>query len=226
MNVKRKIPMASIGVLLTFVSMISIGGSGMSAYGQDNDDLSNVNDSTETKKSSQAIDLGVDANLNKLEIEHVGGGFGSLQTDTDNNIWVTGGRWDLQSNPSNASANSSRVGFNATIDMRGTDNSAQHVHKISDFNLDKMSINSGAEGSVLTFNGTASIETPIGLNAEVPISIKLIDSGQIFLSANSESGVVEPKWIPKGGLISLLIDDQKLKDHFGITPVYGNVRKE
>ena len=227
MNVKRKISMISIGVLLTFVSMISIAGSfGMSAYGQGTDDPSSINNSTETKKSSQDINLGFDANLNKLKIEHVGGGFSSLQTDDDNKIWVTGGKWNLQSNPSNASANSSRVDFNATIDMKGTDNSAQHVHKISDFKLDKMSVNTGDEGSVLTFNGTATIETPIGLNADVPISIKLIDSGQIFLSANSESDVVEPKWLPKGGLISLMIDDQKSKDHFGSTPVYGNVRRE
>jgi hypothetical protein len=31
---------------------------------------------------------------------------------------VSSGKWDLQSNPSNTTANSSSVMFNATIDMR------------------------------------------------------------------------------------------------------------
>jgi hypothetical protein len=225
MNVKKKISMISIGILLSFVSIISITESfGMSVYGQNNDDPSDINDSTESKKGKQ--DVAVDVDLNNLKIEHAGGNFGSLQTDDDNKTWVTSGKWDLQSNPSNATANSSGVIFNATIDMRGTDNSAQHIHKISEFKLAKKSVDSGDEGSVLTFNGTATIETPLGLNGEVPISIKLIDASQVLLSANTQSGIVEPKWIPKGGIISLMIDGQKISDHFGSTPIYGNVRRE
>lgn len=223
---EKKKSMMSVGIVLAFVSIIFITASFlMNAYGQNNYTSSNVNDSADSKKSGQDTNVAIDVNLNKLKIEHAGGGFGSLQTDADNKTWVTGGRWDLQSSPMNTTANSSGVGFNATIDMRGTDNSAGHSHEVSDFKLAKMSVDSTDEGSVLTFNGTATIETPVGLNTEVPISIKLIDSGQVFLSSNAQSGIVEPKWAARGGVISLTID-QQVNDHFGSTPVYGSIRKE
>ena len=48
----------------------------------------------------------------------------------------TTGNWDLVSDPSNANqSNSSVVNFNATINMKGTDNSDGHEHKISEFKL-------------------------------------------------------------------------------------------
>lgn len=223
---EEKKSMMTVGIVLALVSVIFFTASlGMNAYGQDNDGSSKVNDSIKSKNKSQGTDVSVDVNLNKLKIAHAGGGFGSLQTDADNKTWVTGGKWVLQSTRLNTTANSNGVDFNATIDMRGTDNSAGHSHEVSDFKLDKMSVDSTDEGSVLTFDGTATIETPVGLNTEVPIRIKLTDSSQIFLSSNAQSGLVEPKWVPKGGVISLAID-QKINDHFGNTPVYGNIRKE
>jgi hypothetical protein len=224
MDVKKKNFMISICIVLAFISIISITGSfGMSVYGQKNDS-SNVNDLTDSRKKSQDVSVNVD--LNDLKIEGVGGTISSLQTDNNSKNWVTSGKWDLQSNPSNTTANSSRVRFNATIDMRGIDNSLPHTHKISEFKLTKTSVESGDKGSVLTFIGTANIETPFGLTTEVPIIIKLIDSGQVLLSADAQSGVVEPKWVPKGGIVSLLIDNQKLQEHFGNSPVYGTVKKQ
>jgi hypothetical protein len=226
MNVKKKISMRSIGILLGFVTIISLtGSSSLSVFGQNNADPYSTNDNTVSKKRNQDIDVNIGVELNNLKIEHVGGPIASLQTDSGK-TWVTSGKWDLQSAPSNASANSKNVNFNATIDMRGTDNSGERRHKISAFILTNNSVITGDEGSVLTFNGTATIKTPSGLFTEVPISIKLMDSGQVFLSTNPQSGVVEPKWIPKGGIISLTIDGQKINEHFGSSPVYGTVRKE
>jgi hypothetical protein len=86
--------------------------------------------------------------LNNLIIEHAGGGFTSLQTDADNKTWIATGSWDLVSDPSNATqSNSSAVQFNATVDMRRTDNLEGHEHQISEFNLANSSIGSTNEGS-------------------------------------------------------------------------------
>lgn len=216
----------SVGIVFAFVSVIFIASSfGMNAYGQSNEGSAKVNNSKISKNKSQGPNVAVNVDLNKLKIAHAGGGFTSLQTDADNKVWVTGGRWDLQSDPLNTTAKSAGVNFNATIDMRGIDNSAPHSHKVSDFKLSKMSVDSTDQGSAITFNGTATIESPVGLNSEIPISIKLLDTGQVFLSSNAKSGIVEPKWIPKGGIMILTIDP-KINDHFGNTPVYGNIRKE
>ncbi len=55
--------------------------------------------------------------------------------------WIATGDWDLIADPSKANqSNSSMISFNATIDMRGTDNSAGHEHKISEFKLTRHSI--------------------------------------------------------------------------------------
>jgi hypothetical protein len=164
--------------------------------------------------------------LTDILIDHAGGGFSSLQTDADNTTWITTGSWDLISNPSNSNqSNSSAVQFNATIDMRGTDNSAGHEHEISEFKLTNSSIGSSDEGSLLRFNGTASIETDVGLYSDVPISIGIIDEGPAIISIDTQTNEIKPQWIPEGGTISILIDD-RVEDHFGNTPVYGNVRGE
>jgi hypothetical protein len=49
---------------------------------------------------------------------------------------------------------------------------------------------------------------------------------QSFILTDPQTIKAEPKWIPKGGTISLLIDNPKLAEHFGSSPLYGTVRKE
>ena len=109
--------------------------------------------------------------------------------------------------------------------MKGTDNSDEHEHKISEFKLTNSSIGSSEEGSEITFNGTGTIETDIGLYSDVPISIKIYDQGPAIVSIDTQTNEIKPQWIPNGGTISVLIDE-RVQDHFGNTPVYGNVRRE
>ena len=74
--------------------------------------------------------------MSSLIIDHAGGSFTSLQTDNDNKTWIATGEWDLDSEPSGVNqSNSSVINFNATVNMRGTDNSDGHEHKISEFKL-------------------------------------------------------------------------------------------
>ena len=163
--------------------------------------------------------------LQNLTIDHAGGEFTSLQVDGSNKTWITTGNWELGSNPSNVSQSDSLVTFNATIISRGTDNSAEHEHKISEFKLLNRSISSGSQGSEIVFNGTGTVETDMGLYSDVPISIKMNDEAPAIISIDTQSNKIEPQWIPGGGTIGLLIDE-RVEDHFGNTPIYGNVKRE
>jgi hypothetical protein len=164
--------------------------------------------------------------IDNLKIDHAGGTFTSLQTDNDNKTWIATGDWDLISDPSKANqSNSSMTSFNATINMRGTDNSAGHEHKISNFKLMRSSVGSSAEGSEFVFNGTATIETDVGLYSDVPVVVRINDEGPAIVSINTQTNEVKPQWIPQGGTISVLIDE-RVEDHFGSTPVYGGVKEE
>jgi hypothetical protein len=162
--------------------------------------------------------------LQNLTIDHAGGGFTSLQVDSSNKTWITTGTWDLVSNPSSLAQSGSLVNFNATIISRDTDGSGEHEHKISDFKLMNRSINSGSDGSEIVFNGTGSVETDVGLYSDVPISIRITDKAPAIISIDTQSNKIEPKWIPGGGTIGLLIDE-RVEDHFGYTPIYGNVKR-
>ena len=210
----------SSGIVSSAISMILIAGlPGVTVYGQN---------ATGNMSGTSMAQPGADSPspLNNLIIEHAGGGFTSLQTDSDNKTWIATGSWDLVSDPSNAGqSNSSAVQFNATIDMRGTDNSEGHEHQILEFNLANSSIGSTNEGSSFVFNGTASIETDVGLYSDVPVSIRIIDEGPAIVSIDTQTNEITPQWIPEGGTVSVLIDE-RVQDHFGSTPVYGDVKKE
>jgi hypothetical protein len=181
---------------------------------------------TDTGMTQPGVTSGSSSRINSIIIDHAGGGFTSLQTDSDNKTWISTGEWDLVSEPSNdTQSNSSVVNFSASVGMRGTDNSDGHEHKISEFRLTNSSIASDEGGSEIIFNGTASIETDVGLYSDVPISIKIDDEGPVIVSIDTQTNEIKPQWIPKGGTIGVLIDE-RVQDHFGNTPVYGNVRRE
>jgi hypothetical protein len=160
-----------------------------------------------------------------ITINHAGGEFTSLQVDTNNRTWITTGRWDLNSDPVKANLSGSSVHFNATIVSRGTDNLDEHEHKVSEFRLSNSSVKSGIEGSEFVFNGTGSVETDIGLYTDVPVSIKITDKAPAIISIDTQTNKINPQWLPGGGTIGLTIGE-KVEDHFGKTPIYGNVRRE
>jgi hypothetical protein len=208
------------GIVGSAIGMILIAGlPGVTVYGQN---------ATGNTTSTSIAQPGADSPSpsNSLIIEHAGGGFTSLQTDSDNKTWIATGSWDLVSDPSNAAqSNSSAVQFNATVDMRGTDNSEGHKHQISEFNLANSSVGSTNEGTEIVYNGTASIETDVGLYSDVPISIRIIDEAPAIVSIDTQTNEIKPQWVPGGGTISVLIDE-RVEDHFGSTPIYGNVKGE
>jgi hypothetical protein len=192
-----------------------IPGSGQNATGNE----------TAVEMAQPGPEDGSSALLSDLTIDHAGGEFTSLQVDGSNKTWITTGNWNLISDPANATQSGSLVNFNATIVSRGTNNSGEHEHKISDFKLMNRSINSGSEGSKIVFNGTGTVETNAGLYSDVPISIRITDKAPAIISIDPQSNKIEPKWIAGGGTIGVLIDE-RVEDHFGNTPIYGNVNRE
>ncbi|SRR5215204_3192194 len=222
MKTEKMISIISFGIIGSVIGMIlAAGSSGVAVYGQ------NVTGSDSSTNMTQAgVDSDGSSRVIDLIIDHAGGGFTSLQTDADNQTWIATGTWDLVSDPSNATqSNSSAVQLNVTIDTRRTDNSQGHEHKISEFKLVNTSIGSSSEGSNIVFNGTASVDTDVGLYSDVPISFRIIDEAPAIVSIDTQTNEIKPQWVPGGGTISLLIDE-RVQDHFGNTPVYGNVRKE
>jgi hypothetical protein len=213
----RTLPIIIIGLVIS--TMLSVE-SFVAVYSQ-NGDKQPI-----TGTARPGSDSRVPPRMNNLIIDDAGGGFTSLQTDPDNITWIATGKWDLSSHPNNSTgSNSSGVQFNATIHTRRTDNSQGHEHKISNFNFVNSSISSSSSGSIIVLNGTASIDTDIGLRPDVPISIRITDEGPAILSIGAQSNEIKPQWIPRGGTIALLIDESA-QDHFGNTPVYGDVKGE
>jgi hypothetical protein len=221
MKIEKMIWIISFGIIGSVVSTILAAEPSGVVYGQ------NVTANGPSTNVTQAgVDSGGSSRVIDLLIDHAGGGFTSLQTDADNQTWIATGTWDLVSDPANAvQSNSSAVQFNATIDTRQTDNSQGHEHMISEFNLVNSSIGSSSEGTNISFNGTATVETDVGLYSEVPISIRIIDGAPAIVSIDTQTNEIKPQWVPSGGTISLLIDE-RVQDHFGNTPIYGDIKEE
>jgi len=222
MKIEKIISILSLGVVGLLISgTLGVGFSEIVVFAQNL-----TGNMSGTNVTQTGVDSSGSSSLNDLIIDHAGGVFSSLQTDTDNQTWIATGTWDLVSDPSNATqSNSSAVQLNVTIDTRRTDNSQGHEHKISEFKLVNTSIGSSSEGSNIVFNGTASVDTDVGLYSDVPISFRIIDEAPAIVSIDTQTNEIKPQWVPGGGTISLLIDE-RVQDHFGNTPVYGNVRKE
>ena len=141
------------------------------------------------------------------------GSIASLQNDQSGRPeWILSGRWSMktisvQSPPPAPSANgqtnkstTSLVALDSSFGMVKLDGSGKHSHKISNFKLIGSPI---SNNKTITFNGTGTISMKDGPHNDVPISIKIIDKGAIIIS----------------------MDPAKVNNHFGNTPIYGNVVK-
>ena len=88
--------------------------------------------------------------------------------------------------------------FQANFDMVMLNGSSLHTHNINEFTLSQISNDNDKS---IVVNGTATIsmkEDPVN---DVPISIKVLDNN----------------------VISIWIDPAKINDHFGNTPIYGQI---
>lgn len=88
--------------------------------------------------------------------------------------------------------------FQANFDMVMLNGSSLHTHNINEFTLSQISNDNDKS---IVVNGTATISMKEGPVNDVPISIKVLDNN----------------------VISIWIDPAKINDHFGNTPIYGQI---
>ena len=88
--------------------------------------------------------------------------------------------------------------FDATFGMQMLNGSAKHKHTINDFKLIG-SPNKSSDGTV--YNGTATVSLKKGPVNNVPVTIKITNSGDF----------------------SLKVDPKLTENHFGDTPIMGKV---
>jgi hypothetical protein len=139
------------------------------------------------------------------------GTIASLQNDKDGKpAWLVAGLWKGSlTNMSSATAmsgtsnttsknNLPTATFSSVFDMVKLNGTALHKHQISNFTLTGMSMPSE---NISVYNGTATITMKEGPVNDVPISIRTLNNN----------------------IISIWIDPAKTMNHFGNTPIYGDI---
>jgi len=168
-------------------------------------------------------DTALAENLQKLNI-NAKGPIASMLKD-NNGTWIIWGAWNLLNNASDAARTSTNpLSFNATIHKVKADNTGAIAYNIYNFNLDAPLIKSAGASSKIVFNGTATVKTKAGESSQVPIKVTIIDRAPITASMDMRTGSVHGSWVPKGGTISIFIDD-KVFPEFGGSQIYGIVKK-
>jgi hypothetical protein len=88
--------------------------------------------------------------------------------------------------------------FDAVFSMVMLNGSALHKHQMSNFSLTGMSM---PTENISVYNGTATITMKEGPVNDVPISIRTLNNN----------------------IVSIWVDPAKTMNHFGNTPIYGNI---
>ena len=166
----------------------------------------------------------VTSNLKNL-MANASGIITSAQNDS-NNTWITWGKWALVSNPPEALQNDSTpLRFNATLKLVKSDNTERHNHEIHDFKLTDSSVTRNGESTTLILNGTAAISNYNKQSVQVPVSIKIIETGQQTALNKYRTRIHKPLLVTQRRNNKILIDDKNFHSHFGDNPIYGIVDK-
>jgi hypothetical protein len=128
------------------------------------------------------------------------GTIGSIQNGEDGKPqWILSGVWNTNLlNQSSNVVNSSNSVFDISFGMIMLNGSAMHTHFITDYVLQNKSMSNKA---VQVFTGTSTMSMKEGPISNVPTIIKIMNNK----------------------VISIWLDQSKLKNHFGNTPIYGIV---
>lgn len=148
--------------------------------------------------------------------EYIAGTIASIQNDKDDvPTWLLSGVWKgaiinidkeeikadiLPSNSINTNNDNDLpiADFEANFEMVMLNGSSLHEHTIYNFTLSDISM---TDDKNYTFNGTATISMKDSAVNDVPISIKILNNN----------------------VISIWTDQVKINNHFGNTPIYGQI---
>jgi hypothetical protein len=148
---------------------------------------------------------------------YTSGTIASLQNDKDGTpAWLVAGLWKgsltnmssatammMSSSSANNTMTTSKnnlptARFNAVFSMVMLNGTALHKHQVSNFTLTGMSMPSE---NISVYNGTATITMKEGPVNDVPISIRILNNN----------------------IVSIWVDPAKTMNHFGNTPIYGDI---
>ena len=151
--------------------------------------------------------------------EYISGSIASIQNGKNNKPeWLLSGAWnsavvDLDKEKHNLNQIPPNVitgddnkliaaMFQASFDMILLNGSSLHTHNINNFTLSQIPNNN--ENNNYVINGTATISMKDGPVNDVPISINVLDNN----------------------VISIWTDPSKINNHFGNTPIYGQILQD
>lgn len=133
------------------------------------------------------------------------GTISSVQLDkTGKPEWILSGHWksnllNAVSNHTGSHGNQSFTPvFDASIRMVMVNGSGLHSHTITNFNLSKIS---SPNNNTRQFNGTVTASMKNGPITGIPVSIKFLGND----------------------VISIWLDPMKIKNHYGSTPIFGEI---
>ena len=131
---------------------------------------------------------------------YIFGMISSVQNDNSGKpAWILTGFWKtnlLNQTQTNIANTSAGAVFNTSFKMIMTNGSGMHTHTITNLVLKNKSM---PNNSTAIFNGTATVSLKNGPVADVPISIKVMNNR----------------------VISIWLDEAKVNNHFGNTPIFG-----
>ncbi|MGI0019298.1 MAG: dienelactone hydrolase family protein [Nitrososphaera sp.] len=123
----------------------------------------------------------------------------SVQMDADGNPeWIQSGIWVMRLSPTD-DPDMPEVNLVSRIAMVMLNGSAMHTHRIFNFELSNYAVN--GNGTVHTFEGTATVTMREGPVADVPLVIEIANNSVIAMS----------------------IGPDRVDSHFGTGPVYGTL---
>lgn len=158
-----------------------------------------------SRSASEAILPQPDVNFS--DIKNLKGSFVSLQNnDTSIPAWIVSGKWKINVNSTNMTANNNPedLKFTATLSMTDINGISSHKHRFTDFKLTKIDF----EKRNSTIDGTITLITS---EDKQGIIDKRLDSIPVEIKINN--------------LRTVMVDVNKelVKHHFGNTPIYGKV---
>lgn len=119
--------------------------------------------------------------------------------------WMASGRWKIAESPSNSTnTTTANIEFNASITMTSIDGNNIHRHRLADFELSEIML----QNRSATINGTVSF---ISSGSDIGISEKNIEQVPIIIKIMNLRS------------ISISLDNQMIKQHFGNSPIYGRI---
>jgi len=135
-----------------------------------------------------------------------GGAYGTIASiqsqQGDSPGWILSGHWNTNIiNKTMADFNQSNpTSFDAMFSMVMLNGSAKHQHHVSNFSLTDVKV----EDNTVSYKGQATVTMKAGPVTDIPMEIK----------------------IHNNNVISIWFDPAKVKNHFGVSPIYGTVFTE